>query len=213
MTNSTTYLNDFFIRSYNMSEEYLIEEFTQEDLNELVNMAKLNQTKFQKMAKLYKTLLTAFKTLSEYYINDRIVLKLNGIEDSNETLPILELIRTIDSKIDLKSFEKQLQLEFPKKIIKQINLNQSNNFNFSLMQRNNEFRIIPYTENNKLNIFRELDYDEEEEIYSGLYDSYKLKRTLNELYEKKIINYISIIKFEGIESDKVLKEFKKIYNS
>lgn len=196
-----------------MSEEYLIEDFTQEDLDELVNMAKLNQSKYQKMAKLYKTLLTAFKTLSEYYINDRIVLKLNGIEDSNEKLPILELIKTIDSKIDLKPFEKQLQLEFPKEIIKQINLKQSNNFNFSLMQRNNEFRIIPYTENNKLNIFHDLDYDEKEEIYSGLYDSYKLKQTLNKLHEKQIISYISPIKFKGIESDKVLKEFKKIYNS
>ena len=34
-----------------MSEEYLIEDFTQDDLDELVNMAKLNQSKYQKMAK------------------------------------------------------------------------------------------------------------------------------------------------------------------
>lgn len=190
------------------------EILTQEDADSLYNSMCVNRDAFLKMKKMYGKLLKVFRVLSENYINDKLMLKLNGIEDYNETeyKSLFKLMKEVDPKMNLSNFEKSLSIEFPEEILNVITNNDpdSNIWEFSIIKKDDHYRVIRYLKRVKDSMIKQMGLTNCPIIYTGLINYDTHEEVMIKLEKDNIVKRISRTKFSLNNEEEFLKKYNEV---
>jgi hypothetical protein len=179
-----------------------IEDLTQEDITSLYELAMTNKTKYENLSNIYKNLIKSFKKLSQIYLNDSTLLKLNGISDDHEIETVINMLKSTNKKINVKQYEKILSIEFPKAIMEQ-DINEDDvDLKFSVVKDNELYKLVYYHNYNKNKAFEMANIKLENEIYSNVCNFDELNDKLAELERENIIKRISSIKYKIFDETK-----------
>lgn len=177
-----------------------IEDLTQEDVKTLYEVAMSNKTKYENLNNVYKNLIKLFKKLSQIYLNDSTLLKLNGVSDDHEIETVINMLKSMNKKINVKQYEKVLSIEFPKQIV--IQDPDDNELKYSVVKDGDLYKLVHYHNYNKIKAFEAAKVKLENEIYNDVCNFDELNDKLVELEQQNIIERISSIKYKIFDEHK-----------